>query len=154
VNGIVTSEFLLNAYVAGELKVPVVLVAGEAQLLQDDVKQYAPWAENVVLKHSLSRVSARSSSMVKIEKELRKAVRKAVRSKDDAKLLLAEKPVKMRITFLASHFADVAELLPIVKRIDGLNVEYTARNMIQAYNTFEHLVLAASGMSAHLESLR
>lgn len=154
VNGIVTSEFLLNAYVAGELKVPVVLVAGEAQLLQDDVKQYAPWAENVVLKHSLSRVSARSSSMVKIEKELRKAVRKAVRSKDDAKLLLAEKPVKMKITFLTSHFADVAELLPIVKRIDGLNVEYTARNMIQAYNTFEHLVLAASGMSAHLESLR
>ena len=154
VNGIVTSEFLLNAYVAGELNVPVVLVAGEAQLLQDDVKQYAPWAENVVLKHSLSRVSARSSSMVKIEKELRKAVRKAVRSKDDAKLLLARKPVKMRITFLTSHFADVAELLPIVKRIDGLNVEYTARNMIQAYNTFEHLVLAASGMSAHLESLR
>jgi D-amino peptidase len=154
VNGIVTSEFLLNAYVAGELKVPVVLVAGEAQLLQDDVKQYAPWAENVVLKHSLSRVSARSSSMVRIEKELRKAVRKAVRSKDDAKLLLARKPVKMRITFLTSHFADVAELLPIVKRIDGLNVEYTARNMIEAYNTFEHLVLAASGMSAHLESLR
>jgi len=154
VNGIVTSEFLLNAYVAGELNVPVVLVAGEAQLLQDDVKQYAPWAENVVLKHSLSRVSARSSSMVRIEKELRKAVRKAVRSKDDAKLLLARKPVKMRITFLTSHFADVAELLPIVKRIDGLNVEYTARNMIQAYNTFEHLVLAASGMSAHLESLR
>jgi len=155
VNGIAASEFLLNAYVAGELKVPVVLVAGEAQLLQDDVKQYAPWAENVVLKHSLSRVSARSSSMVKIEKELREAVGKAVvRSKDDAKLLLAKKPVKMRITFLISHFADVAELLPIIRRIDGLNVEYTARNMIEAYNTFEHLVLAASGMSAHLESLR
>jgi D-amino peptidase len=155
VNGIAASEFLLNAYVAGELKVPVVLVAGEAQLLQDDVKQYAPWAENVVLKHSLSRVSARSSSMVKIEKELREAVKKAVvGSKDNAKLLLAKKPVKMRITFLASHFADVAELLPIVRRIDGLNVEYTANNMIEAYNTFEHLVLAASGMSAHLESLR
>jgi len=155
VNGIAASEFLLNAYVAGELKVPVVLVAGEAQLLQDDVRQYAPWAENVVLKHSLSRVSARSSSMVKIEKELREAIKKAVvRSKDDAKLLLAKKPVKMRITFLTSHFADVAELLPIIRRIDGLNVEYTARNMIEAYNTFEHLVLAASGMSAHLESLR
>lgn len=155
VNGIAMSEFLLNAYVAGELKVPVVLVAGEAQLLEDDVKRYAPWAECVVLKHSLSRVSARSSSMVKIEKELRKAVRKAVvRSKQNAKLLLAKKPVKMRLAFLTSHFADVAELLPIVRRIDGLNVEYTARNMIQAYKTFEHLVLAASGMSAHLESIR
>lgn len=155
VNGVVASEFLLNAYVAGELKVPVVLVAGEAQLLQDDVKKYAPWAENVILKHSLSRVSARSPSMVRIEKELRKAVRKtADKSKGDAKLLLAKKPVEMRITFMVTHFADVAEMLPIVRRIDGLNVEYTARNMIEAYSTFEHLVLAASGMSAHLENMR
>ena len=33
VNGIVVSEFLLNAYVAGESGVPVVMVAGEAKLL-------------------------------------------------------------------------------------------------------------------------
>jgi D-amino peptidase len=154
VNGVAASEFLLNAYVAGELKVPVVLVAGEAQLLKDDVKPYATWTETVTLKQSLGRVSARSSSMVEIEQELREAVKKAARGKNDAELLLAKKPVKMRITFLVSHFADVAELLPMVKRIDGLTVEYTSRNMIEAYKTFEHLVLAASGMSAHLESLR
>jgi D-amino peptidase len=154
VNGVAASEFLLNAYVAGELKVPVVLVAGEAQLLKDDVKPYATWAQTVTLKQSLGRVSARSSSMVEIEQGLREAVKKAARGKNDAELLLAKKPVKMRITFLVSHFADVAELLPIVKRIDGLTVEYTSRNMIEAYKTFEHLVLAASGMSAHLERLR
>jgi len=154
VNGVAASEFLLNAYVAGEMNVPVVLVAGEAQLLKDDVKPFAPWAETVTLKHSLGRVSARSSSMVEIEKELRKAVKKAIESKNDAELLLTKKPVKTRITFLVSHFADVAELLQIVKRIDGLTVEYTSSNMIEAYKTFEHIVLAASGMSAHLESLR
>jgi D-amino peptidase len=154
VNGVAASEFLLNAYVAGELKVPVVLVAGEAQLLKDDVKPYATWAQTVTLKQSLGRVSARSSSMVEIEQKLREAVKKAAQGKNDAELLLAKKPVKMRITFLVSHFADVAELLPIVKRIDGLTVEYTSRNMIEAYKTFEHLVLAASGMSAHLERLR
>jgi len=32
VNGVAVSEFLLNAYAAGELDVPVILVAGEAQL--------------------------------------------------------------------------------------------------------------------------
>jgi D-amino peptidase len=154
VNGVAASEFLLNAYVAGEMNVPVVLVAGEAQLLKDDVKPFAPWAEAVTLKHSLSRVSARSPSMVEIEKELRKAVKKAAEGKNDAELLLTKKPVKTRITFLVSHFADVAELLQIVKRIDGLTVEYTSSNMIEAYKTFEHMVLAASGMSAHLESIR
>ena len=49
-NGVASSEFLLNAYVAGELGVPVIMVAGEAKLLRDDVKRYAPWAETVAFK--------------------------------------------------------------------------------------------------------
>lgn len=156
VNGLAVSEFLLNAYVAGEFAVPVVLVAGEAQLLKDDVKLHTPWAETVVLKQSLSRLSARSASLKKIDKELREATRKAVAKgkRRTAKPLVVKSPVKTRITFLASHFADVAELLPTVKRIDGLKVEYTSRNMIDAYKTFELLVLAASGTSAILERLR
>lgn len=155
VNGVVVSEFLLNAYAAGDFNVPVIMVAGETQLLKDDVKKYGPWIETVALKHSLSRVSARSSSMVKIEKELKKAVSKAVANfkQNKAKPLVAEKPVKTRVTFLVSHFADVAELLPTVKRIDGLSVEYKAKDMVEAYKMFELLVLAASGITALLTNL-
>lgn len=156
VNGITASEFLLNAYVAGELGVPVILVAGDAQLLNDDVKKYALWAETVALKHSMSRLSARSSSLLRIEKELRESVRKAVakHKTGEAKVLVPKKPVRIGIDFLASHFADAAELLPSVKRIDGLKVEYTANSMVEAYMIFELLGLASSGVSAHYESLR
>jgi D-amino peptidase len=157
VNGVEVSEFLLNAYAAGDFKVPVALVAGEAQLLKDDVKKYAPWAETVALKHSFGRLSARSFSMTKIEKELREATRRAATNFKQYKrkavgLLIAEKPVKIEIAFLTSHFADAAELLPIVKRVDGLNVEYTANNMVEAYKIFELLILAASGISAILQN--
>jgi D-amino peptidase len=156
VNGTVVSEFLLNAYTAGELNVPVILVAGENQLLKDDVKQYRQWIETVALKYSLSRVSAKSPSLKKIERELRRAVQRAVAkfTQNKAKTLTAKKPVKMGVTFLVSHLADTAELLPTVERIDGLSVEYTANNMIEAYKTFELLVLAASGVSALLEKRR
>lgn len=156
VNGVAASEFLLNAYAAGDSNVPVILVAGEAQLLKDDVKQYAPWAETVALKRSLSRVSAKSFSMIKIEKELKEAVKRAVANfkQNKVKPLTAKKPVKMGITFIASHFADVAELLPVINRTNGLNVEYTANNMIEAYKMFELLVLAASGTSALLANLK
>jgi D-amino peptidase len=156
VNGIAASEFLLNSYVAGEFKVPVVLVAGEAQLLEDDVKRYAPWAETVSLKHSLSRLSAKSASMLVIEKELQASVRKAVFSfrKKKTKPLLAKKPVKMSVTFQSSSFADVAALLPSVTRVDGLKVEYVAGSMVDAYKTFELLVFAASGVSALIETLK
>jgi len=155
VNGVAVSEFLLNAYTAGDLDVPVILVAGETQLLKDDVEKYAPWTESVALKHSLGRVSAKSFSIIKIEKELREAVKRAVANfrQNKVKPLKTKKPVKMRITFLASHFADAAELLPIINRIDGLSVEYTANNMIEAYKIFELLALAASAITALLERL-
>jgi D-amino peptidase len=156
VNGIAVSEFLMNTYALGDLKVPVILVAGEAQLLKDDVKKHSPQTEVVALKHSLSRVSARSPSMIRVEKELRDATRKATKSleKGHVEPLTVKKPVRMKITFSGSLLADAAELLPIVNRVDGLNVEYVASNMTEAYRIFELLVLAASGMSSLMESLR
>lgn len=156
INGVIASEFLLNAYAAGELNIPVILVAGEAQLLEDDVKKYTPWAETVALKHSLSRVSAISPSMIRIGKELQEAVKNAVTKfgRRGTEPLMTKKPVKLRITFSTTHFADAAELLSSVKRIDGLNVEYKAKNVGEAYKTFELLGLAATGISAIIESSR
>lgn len=155
VNGVAVSEFLLNAYAAGELNVPVILVAGEKQLLKDDVNKHTPWAETIALKDSFSRVSAKSYSMTKIEKELKQSVKRAVASfrQNKTKPLTAQKPVKINIAFLASHFADIAELSPIINRIDGLHVEYAAVDMIDAYKLFEQLMLAAGGVSALLEKL-
>ncbi|MCG3254406.1 MAG: M55 family metallopeptidase, partial [Candidatus Heimdallarchaeota archaeon] len=156
INGIPVSEFLLNGYTAGDYNVPVIMVAGDAQLIEDDIKQYAPWVETVALKHSLSRLAARSKSMITIEKELRKAVQIAVKNFKDKKMkpLIAEKEVKVGITFRTSLMADTAELLPLVKRIDGLKIEYTAKDMIDAYNIFQLLVAAASGTNAMMQWLQ
>jgi D-amino peptidase len=154
VNGLAASEFLLNAYAAGEMNVPVVLVAGDAQLLEDDVRVYAPWAERVALKRSLSRVSARSYAMARIEQELVAGVKRAVSNFKQGKVkkLEVKKPVDMAITFSASHFADAAELLPFVKRMDGLKISYAAESMVQAYKVFELLLLATIGMSNVLQN--
>jgi len=156
VNGVPCSEFLLNAYIAGEFKVPVVMVAGEAQLLKDDVKKYAPWAETMALKQSLSRLSARSPGMKTIEKNLQKSAKRAVQKlkNREAKLLVAKNPVNMEVGFLRTQFADVAELLPQVKRVDGLKVEFTAKNMTDAMGILELLILATWGVESLLQSLR
>jgi D-amino peptidase len=154
VNGLAASEFLLNAYAAGEMNVPVVLVAGDAQLLEDDVRVHAPWAERVTLKRSLSRVSARSYAMARVERELITGVKRAVSNFKQGKVkrLVAERPVSMAITFSASHYADAAELLPFVNRMDGLKVVYNADSMVQAYKVFELLLLATIGMSNVLQN--
>jgi D-amino peptidase len=156
VNGVESSEFLLNAYVAGELNVPVILVAGDRQLLEDDVKTHAPWSETVALKQSFSRLSAKSPSLVKIEKELRDAVNRAHSnfSEKTVQPLITKKPVEVKLTLRDTHQADAIALLPCVKRIDAINIEYTASTMIEAYNTFQALMYISSAASGMIQRLR
>ncbi|MFX0206924.1 MAG: M55 family metallopeptidase [Candidatus Hodarchaeota archaeon] len=155
VNGIAMSEFLLNTHVAGHFNVPVILVAGDAQLIADDVTQYTPWAETVALKESLSKFSAKSASMIKIEKELREAVKRAVTKFKENKTrpLIMEPPIRTEITFLHTHFADVADLLPEVTRINALKVEYTTTTAIDTYKIFQLLTIAAAGVSSYFSDI-
>jgi len=150
VNGVECSEFLLNSYVAGEKKVPVILVAGEKKLLEDDVYEHTPWVEAVALKQSYSRYAARSPSMKKIKNELREAVRKAVEKYKEGKVktLVTGTPVEVEVAFKSSAFAYVADLLPFVKRVDGTTIFYSAETMTEAYKIFQLLVTAAGGVSA------
>jgi D-amino peptidase len=156
INGIEASEFLLNAYTLGEMEIPVVLVAGDAVLLRDDVEQHTPWVEAVTLKDSLSRIAARSASMVRLERELKEGVKKAIANFKQNRVtpLLVKKPVKTVITFHATHQADAAELLSMVSRTGGLTVEYTSGSMIEAYKTLQLLVLASAGTASLLENLK
>ena len=145
INGIPASEFLLNAYVAGHFNKPVILVAGDQALLEDDVAKYAPWSVRVVLKESHSRFACTSPSLEKIRKELEKAVAEASEKfkKGEMKALKAAYPVEVKIRFLGTEMADIAELLPIIERIDGKTVKYTAKDIVEAYKILELLVAAA-----------
>ncbi|MHA2251629.1 MAG: M55 family metallopeptidase, partial [Candidatus Kariarchaeaceae archaeon] len=89
-NRVEVSEYLLNSYAAGYFDKPVILAAGDHELIETDVKNYTPWVEPVTLKHSLSRVSAKSASLKAIEAQLRVAVKKAVQNYKSS----AVKPLK------------------------------------------------------------
>lgn len=150
VNGIEASEYLLNSWVAGHYNVPSILVAGSEKLLEEDVKKFTPWAERVILKRSASRYAARSPSLIKIEKELKNAVKNAVAKlrRGEVKPLKVDTPVKVKVTFMKSGFADAAELIPGVERISGTTVKYKVENMVEAYKMFELLVLTATAINA------
>ncbi|WP_461866799.1 M55 family metallopeptidase [Thermococcus sp.] len=145
INGTPVSEFLLNAYALGYYDIPVILVAGDEKLLEDDVKKFAPWIERVALKRSLSRFSAVSPSMEKIKANLKLGISNATEKFKNGEItpLKLESPVEFRVRFLGSEMADVAELLPFVERLDGKTIRYKADNIIEGYRIFELLVLAA-----------
>ncbi len=147
-NGVEVSECLLNAYAAGHYGVPVILVAGDRRLLEDDVARFMPWAERVTLKVSYSRYSSRSPSLAKLESELRGAVARAVErlARGEAKPLKASEPVEVELSFASSAYADVAGLLPSAERVDALTLKFSARDVVEAYRLVELLILAAASV--------
>ncbi len=149
INNIMVSEFLLNAYVAGYYNIPVILVAGEEKLIEEDVKKFSPWSETVIFKKSYSRYSSISNSFIKISKDLKDSISKASKNFIDGKtkILKAKTPIKFKIRFLSTDMADMCELLPFIDRIDGKTVKYIAKDILEGYKIFEALVELA--ISAH-----
>ncbi len=153
VNGIEVSELLLNSYVAGHYGIPVILVAGDEKLIKDDVKEYLPWAEYVILKRSIGRYSAVSRSIKAIESELRSKTKSACENVKTTRPLRTEYPVNLEIRLLNSAYADTAELIPGVMRLDALTIRYQARDIIEAYKVMELVALSAAGTRAVISDL-
>jgi D-amino peptidase len=154
VNGEDCSEFLLNGAFLGELGIPVVMVAGDKALLEDDVKRSAPWAARAILKESLGRYSSISLSPTRIAEILRNACKEAVETikNKEARLLRFEPPVNLEIQFTSTAYAEIAAHLPNSVRSNGTTVSYKASSMSEAYLVMELLTMAANGVRSQVEA--
>lgn len=139
VNGVRASEFYLNLLVGSHYNVPVFLVAGD-QVLEEDVKEKAPWAEYVRLKESVSRFSNISPSLEKIQKDLREKVRKALADNLGKSELVKLPALTVEYVVKNTQTADVAELIPGIERTDAYTLKYACNSALQAYRMLELLV--------------
>ena len=155
INGVEVSEYLLNSYTVGSMGIPTIFIAGDKQLIDDDVKTLTPWVESVALKESLSRLSAKSPSMKVLEREIKAAVNKAVINLNEGKVkpLVTEEPVKVKLTLRDTQQTDAISFLPNINRLDALTIEYTSENMVEAYKTFQALMYISYGVSNMMRSL-
>lgn len=46
-------------------------------------------------------------------------------------------PVDLELTFKSTGFADIASLLPDLKRVNGITIKYMAKDIIEAYKILE-----------------
>ncbi|AFH42893.1 M55 family metallopeptidase [Fervidicoccus fontis] len=142
-----TSEFIFNTLALGEIGIPVIFVAGD-EALREDVEKFAPWAVFVPLKKSYGRYSSISPSIEKLNEDLAQGVKEAVRrmSNGEANVASIDKPVNVKIDFLYSGYAEVAEYLPFVKRVSATAIEYISNSVLEAYNIMELLTIVASAV--------
>lgn len=124
INGIVmNTEAVFNAMVAGYYGVPLVAIIGDSAVVEE-VKIHIPSCEGIIVKQGISRLSARSLNPLRARELIYKGVLRALQKTDSIEVFKITEPMTMEIDFISSQGADVAELVPGVRRLSPRTVSY------------------------------
>ncbi len=133
-------EYGINGLYLGALSVPVGMVAGD-DALAEEVAEWLPWAERVVVKRGVSWQAADSVHPEEARRLVKAGARRAVervRSDDRDGIRPLELPVPIAVLLEFAHGgqADFAAVIPGFERVGDRGVRYEATSAIDAYRAF------------------
>jgi D-amino peptidase len=134
-------EYGLNALALGAWGIPVGLVAGD-DALGDEVAEWLPWAEVVVVKHAIGQRSAQSVHPEVAREQVSAAAKRAVEraSAEDSErpleVLRLPPPIVWAAEFRMPAQADFAAVVPGVTREGDRGLRYTSGDPLDAFRAF------------------
>jgi D-amino peptidase len=114
----------LNAGLAGEYGVPVVMVTGDETYCRQQQELLGEDLPVVAVKKSIGRFAAESLPLEEAHRRIRETAARALAVK--RRPFRFPPPLRLVLTFNHAGRADMANLLPGSERLDGLRVAYTA----------------------------
>jgi D-amino peptidase len=137
VNGRPTGEYGFNAMVLGAWGVPVGLVSGD-DALAEEVADWLPWAERVIVKHADGTHSAASAHPAVARERIQAAAEAAVRRAGAGSLtvLEVERPVAIEVDYAIGVRADFGAVVPGATRVGDRTVRFVADDPVDAFRGF------------------
>ncbi len=132
-DGVAASEGHLNAALAREFGVPVLLVTGDDRTCAD-AAHYAPAARTVTVKTAVSRYAAVCLPPARTFALQRAAAAEAAALAGRSAAAVA--PHRIEIEFDATHLADAAATVPTVESLAHRRVGFDSPTMRRAMTTF------------------
>ena len=131
INGTEVGEGGLNAIYAGSLGVPVLVASGD-QAFGREITALVPGIRTVTTKQAIGSVVAMLVHPDSVRAQLRAQVGAALAART-ARPVASARPVTVRLRFDTTTRADIVEVIPGVRRVDGTTVEWQAPSMREAY---------------------
>jgi D-amino peptidase len=141
-DGVPASEGRLNAALAAEHGVPVLLVTGDDRTCED-AAGYAPGATTVAVKRYVSRYAAVCDPPARTGPAIRDAATVAMGRAGAGHGVVAAHRVE--IEFDAAHLADAAAVVPTVSLVSERRVGFDATSMTEAMKAFKIVTAIAAG---------
>jgi D-amino peptidase len=134
-NGTPYGEIGINARVAGQFGVPVVLVSGDDKTAAE-ANAFLGDVETVVVKTAIGRHAARSLSQAQVHDRLRTTAQKALKDLSRFKPLILPGPIKMEVELVGTEQADRAQMLPGAERTGPRTVSAQGSNFLELFRLF------------------
>jgi D-amino peptidase len=136
-NGRLVGESGINASVLGAWGVPVGLVTGD-EMLAEEIAEWLPWAERVVVKGVISRKAAASVHPLVARDLVRAGAERAVRQAIAGALRPLEvgPPVTIEAEYRNAGEADHAAIVPGAERYGDTGVRFSAADAPTAFRGF------------------
>lgn len=137
VNSQPMGEASLYGSLATELGVPVLFGSGDDQFIQENISHF-PLAQWVQTKTAYGHSSGVTRSVFEVQQEIEDKIELAVRHCVDTELhaknalelqVQMQAPIKCQLTTQGPAFADLFCTLPILSRLDGVTVGFSAASM-------------------------
>lgn len=140
-NGRPMGETGLNAALAGHFGVPVVLLTGDRLLVEEGQALLGPGLRGVAVKESYGRAAAKCLPPSVARERIRAAAEEALRT--PATPFRVALPITLTVDFTSSAHADMAELVPGVRREGGRRIAYTHEDCLTLYKVWRVLLALA-----------
>jgi D-amino peptidase len=140
-DGVRASEGRLNAAVAAEFGVPVIMVTGDDKTIED-AHDYAPRAVGIAVKDYISRYSAACRTPKWSTRAIRKGAAEAVALAGRREPVV--EPHRIEVEFDAEHLAGAVTVIPGVERIGERRVGFELPSMYEAIRCFKAVTTIAS----------
>lgn len=129
-NGAPQSEAGINAAIAAQFGVPVVMITGDDAIVSE-TKQRLGNVEGVVVKRALGFHSAATLTPEVGQARIRQQAKAAVGRRAEMKPYTMTKPISVEISFKNYRPVELLGYLPNVQRIDAHTVRFTGHDMIE-----------------------
>ncbi|MEV0702969.1 M55 family metallopeptidase [Saccharopolyspora sp. NPDC050389] len=140
-DGAPAGEGGLNAALAAEYGVPVLLVTGDDRACAE-AAGYAPAAKTVAVKECVSRYAAICRPPARTAADIRAAATESVRLAGRTEGVV--RPHRIEVEFDAAHLAAAAEVIPTVEQLGVRRVGFDAPNMTEAMKAFKIVTTIAA----------
>ncbi|KPV61582.1 MAG: D-aminopeptidase [Candidatus Bathyarchaeota archaeon BA1] len=141
-NGQPMGETGLNAALAGCFNVPVALVSGD-RAVTEEARSLLGNVETVTVKEGVGRFAARCVSPVKARVLIKEGTTKALQRLNEFKPFKISPPIKLDIVFIHIGMAEMAELVPGAKRVDGRTISFVSNDYLEVFKALRAMITLA-----------